>query len=152
MPLNLGQRIASTAQAVAPSESDLRSAVIAIKGHYDFAVDGGGNGDHPLTVDQPIPTGAMVVEGYIDVTTQVTGGGGSTLAINVNAAGDICTAEAVATWVVDIFHVLPALTSGDQTTTTSPVKAKAYRDIVLTVAGGALTAGVFDVVLFVVLP
>lgn len=115
-------------------------------GKYDFAVDGGAVSTIALMGTTAIPSGAVITGGYIDVTTQLTSGGSATIAVQVNAANDISTAVAVASWTTGIKNVLPAPTSGAVTTSTA-VKTTAARDISIVIATAALTAGVFWVVL-----
>ena len=118
-------------------------------GKYDFAVDGGAVGTIPLMGQTAIPSGATIIGGFVDITTQVTSGGSATLALQVNAANDISTAVAVASWTAGVKNVLPAPTTGAITASTA-VRTTAARDISLVVATAALTAGVFYVVLYYV--
>lgn len=107
---------------------------------YDFATDGGAVGDITLRGDT-IPSGAIITDALIDVTTAVTSGGAATLAIKTESAADINAADAVSG--------APWSTTGakraDFTATTAPVKTTAARSIVATVATAALTAGKFSV-------
>lgn len=151
MPQSLGQRLAERALAEAPTQTPL-SALLAVKGHYDFAVQGGVVGPIGLTDDTPIPDGATIVGGFVHVTKTVTGGAGSTLAIAVESAGDCITANAVANWTAGaILNVLPALDSGDGTAGKAVVTT-AMRDIALVIGTDPLTDGKFDVYLFVIVP
>lgn len=151
MPLNLGQRLDETAKADGPSDSEANAAVVAIKATYDFAVDGGAVSTIALTGNIPIPSGAIIIGGYVDVETQLTSGGAATIAVQVEAANDILTAVAVASWTTGRKNVLPAPTSGALTASTA-VKTTAARDISVVIAAAALTAGKFDVVLYMILP
>lgn len=114
-----------------------RSAV----GAYSFASLGGAVGDIALAGDS-IPSGAIVLDAYINVTTALTSGGAATVAIKVEGAADINAADAISG--------APWSTTGakraDFTATTAPVKTTAARSIVATVGTAALTAGVFTVV------
>jgi hypothetical protein len=114
-----------------------RSAV----GVYSFAALGGAVGDITLTGDS-IPSGAIILDAYINVTTAVTGGASATLAIKVEGAADVNAADAVtgAPWSTT------GAKRADFTATTAPVKTTAARPIVATVGTAALTAGVFTVV------
>jgi hypothetical protein len=107
---------------------------------YSFATDGGSVGDITLRGDT-IPSGAVVVDALLLVTTAVTGGGSATLAIKVEGAADINAADAVSG--------APWSTTGakraDFTSTTAPILTTAARSIVATVGTAALTAGVFKV-------
>lgn len=116
------------------------------RGDYSFAVDGGAVSTIALTGSTLIPSGAIIVRGFIEITTTLTSGGAATIAVQVESAGDICAATAVASWTAGRKNVLPAQTSGSLTAATS-VKTTAARDISIVIAAAALTAGVFKVVL-----
>ncbi len=120
----------------------LQSAVAS----YSFASEGGAVSTIALTGSTFIPSGAVIVGGYIDVTTALTSGGAATVAVQVEAANDITTAVAVASWTAGRKNILPALTSGALTAGTH-VKTTAARDVSIVVATAALTAGAFSVVL-----
>lgn len=115
-------------------------------GTYDFAVDGGATSTIALMGATRIPSGAVITGGYIKVVTALTSGGSATIAVQVNAANDISTAVAVASWTTGIKNVLPAPTTGAVTTSTR-VLTTAARDISIVIATAALTAGKFHVVL-----
>ena len=57
----------------------------------------------------------------------------------------------VATWVAGRYNILPALSAGTMSTSTS-VKTTAARNISIVIASADLTAGVANVVLFAVPP
>jgi hypothetical protein len=137
-------------QTVPLSEDGLFSSALIIRGKYDFAVDGGAQATIAITGGTPIPSGSVVVGGYVDVITQATGAGAS-IACQVEGANDILTAVAIASWTTGRKNVLPAMTTGALTASTV-VKTTAVRDISIVVTGGNLTAGVFNVVLYVVPP
>jgi hypothetical protein len=132
-----------------PQDSLVR-ATLVVRGKYDFAVDGGAISTIAITAGTPIPSGAVVIGGYVDVTTALVGAT-ATIACQVEAANDILTAVAVASWTTGRKNILPAPTSGALTAATA-VKTTAARDISIVIATAALTAGVFDVVLYVVPP
>lgn len=118
----------------------------AIRGRYDFSVDGGAVGAITISAEQ-IPAGAYITHGYVEVDTACTSGASGTLAISVEAANDIVNAAAVsgAPWSTTGFKsVIPVATGA------TAVKTTAARSIVATIGTGALTAGVVDVVLFYV--
>lgn len=119
-------------------------------GKYDFAVDGGAISTIALMGGLLIPSGSTIYGGYIDVVTQVTGAGAS-IAVQVEAANDIITAVAIASWTTGRKNILPATTSGALTASTA-VRTTAKRDISIVISGGALTAGVFKVVLLLTAP
>lgn len=110
-------------------------------GLYDFAVDGGAVGDITLRGDT-IPSGAVILDAYIKVTTALTSGGSATVAIKTEGAADINAADAIsgAPWSTT------GTKRGDFTATTAPITTTAARSIKATVGTAALTAGVFTVV------
>jgi len=117
-------------------------------GDYNFATDGGATGTLALNGGQlPVPSGAIIVGGYVDITVALTSGGAATIACQVEAANDILTAVAVASWTTGRKNVLPSFTSGALTAGTQ-VKTTAARDISILVAAAGLTAGVCKIVLF----
>jgi len=132
-------------------QDQLARALLVVRGRYDFAVDGGAVSTIAITAGTPIPSGSVVVGGYVDVTTPLTSGGAATIACQVEAANDILTAVAVASWTAGRKNVLPAPASGALTAATA-VKTTADRNISIVIGTAALTAGVFDVVLYVMPP
>ena len=96
------------------------------------------------------PTGNMVVARLKDGQTQR-----ETLEKRVrmyeNDWDDILTAVAIASWTTGVKNVLPAPTSGALTASTA-VRTTAARNISIVIATANLTAGKFDVVLFVIPP
>ena len=131
-------------------EDALVRAVMVIRGRYDFAVDGGAISTIAITSGTPIPSGSTIVGGYVDVLTQLTGAT-ATIACQVEAANYVLSAVAVASWTAGLKNVLPAPTSGALTASTA-IRTTADRNISIVIATAALTAGKFDVVLFVVPP
>lgn len=137
--------------APAPIPEDvLWRGVHVIRGRYDFAVDGGAQGTLAITSGTPIPSGSVVIGGYVDILTQCTGAT-ATIACQVNAANDILTAVAIASWTTGRKNILPAVTTGALTASTA-VKTTADRNISIVIATADLTAGKFDVVLYVIPP
>jgi hypothetical protein len=132
-------------------EDQLVRAALVVRGKYDFAVDGGAISTIAITAGLPIPLGSVVVGGYVDVITPFTSGGAATIACQVEAANDILTAVAVASWTAGRKNILPAPTTGALTASTA-VKTTADRNISLVIAAFALTAGVAHVVLYVIPP
>lgn len=118
---------------------------------YSFAVNAGAIGTIALTGSTFIPSGAIIVDGFIEVTTALTSGGAATIAVQVEGAGDIVAATAVASWTLGRKNILPTLGSGSLTASTV-VKTTAARDISVVIATAALTAGIFKVVLEFVEP
>ncbi len=90
-------------------EDVLSRTLLVIRGRYDFAVDGGAQGTKAITTGTPIPSGATIVGGYVDVITQCTGAT-ATIACQVESANDILTAVAIASWTTGRKNVLPAPT------------------------------------------
>jgi len=131
-------------------EDVLSRTVLAVRGKYDFAVDGGAVSTIAITSGTPIPSGAVIIGGYVDVSTALVGAT-ATIAMQIEAANDILTAVAVASWTTGRKNVLPAPTTGALTASTA-VKTTAARNISIVIATAALTAGVFDVVLYVIPP
>ncbi|WP_433233724.1 hypothetical protein [Actinomadura nitritigenes] len=123
------------------------TAVQAVRGRYDFAVDGGAVGDIDLTRDAVIPKGAVILGGFIEVDTTLNSGGSATVALKVEGAADTLAATA--------FGSSPWSTTGRKSvipvfTGATTLKTTAARKIQATVATAALTDGKFDVVLFYV--
>jgi len=124
--------------------TDLKTFV----GEYDFAVDGGANGNINLrtsvAIPNVLPVGSVIVSGYIEVDTVLAGAG--TVAINSEGAGDLQAAAA--------FSAAPWSSTGRKSivpagTGATSVKTTAARSLQATIAGGPLTGGKFRVVVFV---
>lgn len=120
-------------------------------GEYDFAVDGGAVSTITLrsaggaSLGNEVPVGAVIVSGYIEVDTAVTSGGAATLGVNSEGAGDLLAATVVsgAPWSsTGRKSIIPAGTGA------ASVKTTARRNLTVTVAVAALTAGKFRVVVF----
>lgn len=125
-----------------PQATDMR----AVRGRYDFAVDGGAIGDIDLTRDAQIPANAIILGGFVEVDTAIVGAGAS-LAIKVESAADIVAVAAVsgAPWsTTGRKSVIPVFTGA------TTVKTTAARKIQATISAAVLTAGAIDVVLFYV--
>lgn len=111
------------------------------RGRYDFAVDGGAVSTIVISAEK-IPANAIILGGVVEVDTVVTSGGAGSLAIEVEAAGDIVAAAVVsgAPWsTTGRKSVVPAFTGA------TSVKTTQARDIKVVIAAAALTAGVVDV-------
>lgn len=108
---------------------------------YDFAVDGGATGAVTLRGDT-IPSGAIIVDALLDIETACASATG-TMAIGTEGAADILSATGQA-----------GLTAGAKratlTATSTPVKTTARRNITLTIATAAFTAGKFTAVVWFV--
>ena len=115
------------------------------RARYDFAIEGGAVSTIPLHTDQ-FPAGAIILGGYIEVVTPPVGAGAS-IALTVEAAGDIQAAAAItgAPWsTAGRKSVVPVFTGA------TSVKTTVARSLSAVISGAPLTAGVFDVVLFYV--
>lgn len=126
-------------------EADLR----LIKASYSFAVNGGAVGTITLLSGSDVPQGAVILGGYLDVTSALTSGGSATVAVTVEAANDIITATAFGSspWSsTGRKSVIPAFTGA------TTVKTTAARNVSVVIGTAALTAGIFDVYLFIVMP
>jgi hypothetical protein len=116
-----------------------------VQAEYDFAVDAGAVGDITLrSVDgqgNEVPNGSVIEMGYIDVLTAVASATG-TVALRAEAASDVLAATGAAGLTLGRKSVVPAGTGA------TAVKTTAKRNIIMTIATAALTAGKFRVVLF----
>lgn len=131
--------------SVMPGTYALKTAV----GEYDFAVDGGAVSTITLraapgySVGNTIPSGSVIVGGYLEVDTALDSGGAATVAVNSEGAGDLVAAAA--------FDGAPWSTTGRKDlvpdfTGSATVKTTAQRSLAITIAAAALTAGKFRVV------
>lgn len=116
------------------------------KGEYDFAVDAGAIGTIILRSDDgPIPNGAVIMGGYLEIDTGFTTGTAATAALQVEGAGDIVAATVVSG--------APYSTTGRKSiipvfTGATTVKTTASRAPSMVVATGTITAGKGRLVLF----
>lgn len=108
---------------------------------YSFAVDGGAVGTITLRGD-PIPNGAVVRGGYINVATVPTGAG-ATISAGIEAAADLQAAAAIsgAPWSTTGRKSITPAWSG-----ATAILLTADRNVAIVVAVAALTAGIFNVV------
>lgn len=123
------------------------SEVKVAHGKYDFSVDGGAVGAINITAAGAIPAGAVILGGYVEIDTAFTTGASATMALSVEGAGDLVAATVVSG--------APYSTTGRKSiipvfTGATTVKTTAARAIVATIAVGAVSAGVADVVLLYV--
>jgi hypothetical protein len=115
-------------------------------GEYAFGTDGGAEGAIVLrSNDGPIPSGAYVTGGVLDVTAGFTTGASGTGALHVNGANDLVSAT--------IVSGAPYSTTGQKdiipdSTGSTAIELTAARNPTFTIATGALTAGAFTLVLF----
>jgi hypothetical protein len=110
---------------------------------YDFAVNAGAVGSMNLLDENgdlfTLPSGAIITQVYIDIITAcVSTSNDGTIALKANVANDLLSA-------VDA-DTLSGITAGVPVgTAATMVKCTAARNIVLSIAVHALTAGKFDV-------
>lgn len=110
-------------------------------GYYDFAVDGGNAGTIVLRSDDgPLPLGAVVTDGYLDILTACLSATG-TMALQAEAAADILAATAQAGLTLGRKSIIPVATGA------TAVKTTAQRYPALVIATAAFTAGKFVLVL-----
>lgn len=121
------------------------------RGEYDFAVDGGAIGTIVLRAapgdsnGNDIPPGSVITGGYIEVDTAVTSASGNTGTVAVNSEGAADLQAAAVT------SGAPWSTTGRKAitpvyTAATGVKTTARRQLAITVATAALTAGKFRVI------
>lgn len=120
----------------------LTGALQKWRGNWDFAVDGGGTATTTVrTLDGPIPNGAVILGGLLDVTTACLSGTG-TQALNSEGAADLLAATAQAGLTLGRKAVIPVFTAG------SSVKMTAERNVQLVIATAAFTAGAWALTLY----
>ncbi|MGE4163873.1 MAG: hypothetical protein AB7G23_19265 [Vicinamibacterales bacterium] len=111
------------------------------RGDYDFAVDGGAVGSITLrSNDGPLPVGAVIKSGFIDVQTACLSATG-TMALSAESAGDLLAAVGQAGVTAGRKSVVPAGTG------VTAVKLTAARNPTLAIATAAFTAGKFTLVI-----
>ena len=109
------------------------------KFQYDYNVHGGLVSAINITGD-PLPDGAIVYGGVLDVITALTGAG-ATVALSINAANDLVSAAAIsgAPWsTTGLKAIVPIATAA------TSIKLTAERYVVATITGAVLTAGKFN--------
>jgi hypothetical protein len=115
-------------------------------GYYDFDVDGGAEGAIVLrSNDGPLPVGSYVTGGFLDVTDGFTTSASGTGALSVEGANDLVSAT--------IVSGAPYSTTGQKdiipdATGSTAIQLTAARSPTFTIATGALTAGMFTLVLY----
>lgn len=111
-------------------------------GEYDFAVDGGAVGSITLrSNDGPLPIGAVITSGYIDVQTACLSATG-TMALAAESAGDLLAAVGQAGVTAGRKSIVPVATGA------TAIKLTAARNPALAIATAAFTAGKFTLVLY----
>ncbi len=123
------------------------NALRCVAAQYDFAIHGGAVSDIGLRVS--LPKGAIVVNAFAEVLTAPTSADSTaTIAIKVEGANDIFTAAAVsgAPWsTTGMKQAIP-----DLATVADYKKATVDREVTMSIAVQALTAGKFNVFIFYV--
>lgn len=119
------------------------------RGEYSFAIDGGAIGAIALRASQgsqgPIPSGSVILEAFLDVTTLFTTGTAATMALSVEGANDLVSATVVSGApysTTGLKATLPVFTAA------SMIKTTAERSPTATIATGTVTAGVLALVIF----
>lgn len=113
---------------------------------YSFATQGGATSAITLTdlngAAQSIPAKCLVIGGWINTTTGVTGGAGATAALGYtgSAAGLLA-----ATLVSNAIFASPDTATATLITAATPLKTTAATSLTITPAVNALTAGVVKV-------
>lgn len=136
------QRVGQTLAESSAAEPFAAGALKWARARYSFAVEGGAVSTIGLIGSAVIPSGAVILGGFVEVITPPTSGGAGSLAIQVEAANDIVLAAVVsgAPWsTAGRKSVIPVFTGA------TSVKTTAARDISAVIAAAALTAGVVDV-------
>lgn len=108
------------------------------KVQYDFAENGGAVG--AILLDLVLPDNAVIWDGFFDVVTAPTSGGSATIALGLNTATDLKAATAIASYT-GIVALVPVGTAA------AAVKLTAERQLTLTIATAALTAGKINIFL-----
>lgn len=111
---------------------------------YDFAVDGGAQGEIVPALTVQIPKNVILIGATLDVPAAFTSGGAATVAVGTtagSAANSIRVATAIATLSLN------ALVNGS-VTFAAPVKMSAAGNISVTVAAADLTAGKMEILVY----
>lgn len=113
------------------------------KATYDFTVDAGAIGPITPSGSPTLPSGAIIIGGYVECLTLPTSSGLATIALGTSAgssASSLLAATAIASFVAGTrIAIIPVFTAA------SSVKLTAAGALTLTIAAFALTAGKFSV-------
>jgi hypothetical protein len=113
---------------------------------YDFAAHGGAIGQIALSNEANVRGGAIVVGAAIIVETTLASAGAATVALSVEAAEDVLDITSHAVLAAGSkFAGNPTMTSP---ATFVKVQGAAGKPLLMNIAGAALTAGKFDVIVF----
>lgn len=135
--------------AKVPADNEvIGSRLMIARGRYQFSVDGGAVSQIALTTGTPIPSGALILGCFLDVTTAPTSAGAATISVDSEAAADLNAADAIsgAPWTGTGWKAM------DKTWATAPIETTAARNISITIGTAALTAGDFTVIVFYLPP
>jgi hypothetical protein len=134
----------SPVSPIATPQDAISRSFLAIRARYSFAEDGGAVSTIALTSGTPIPSGAIILAAYIDVLT-VPVGATATISVGVEAAADI---QAVAAISGAPWSTVGVKLSSARTFAAAPIKTTVDRNISIAIATAALTAGIFDVIVY----
>jgi len=127
----------------------LSNQLNAVKGLYDFAVQGGAvstinlddvNNEFGTTGNVVVPNNSVVWSGVIDTITQGATSASGTFSIGLNTTTDLKAATAAAS-ITGLVALVPVGTAA------TAVKMTADRTLTTSIATGAVTAGKFNVYL-----
>ena len=111
---------------------------------YNFAIEGGAVSLITPLKTVPLPKNAVIVGGTLNCTTAGTSGGSATITLGTDAgssASALLGSTAVASLSANaLINLVP--------TFAAPVKLTAKGNVTMTVGTAALTAGIFEVVLY----
>lgn len=103
---------------------------------YDFATDGGAVGD--IALGLKVPANVVILYATLNVRTAPTSGGAATVALKLQDAADVLAATAIAS-VTGLVDGVPDFAA------TNAIKTTAERELTMTVAVAALTAGQIEI-------
>lgn len=130
---------------VSPSAAGVLGALGVAKMHYDFAVDGGAQGEIIPVGSPTLPSKAIILGGVINVTTALlAAGGAANISVGTHAGSSATSlkgATAKATYSLNAFlATVPVFTAATM------FKMSAAGQMSITVDTNDLTAGVMDVI------
>jgi hypothetical protein len=120
-------------------------AVQNAKATYSFATDGGAISTITPLNSPTLPLGAIILGGTLEVQTIAASGGGATIAVGLGSGAQVAALVAAAA-----FGGAPWSTTGMKAiiplfTVATYVKVAAATRLTFTIAGGALTGGIFNI-------
>lgn len=108
--------------------------------YFDFAVDGGAQGQITPTKTVTIPAGSVILGASLHVTTAVTSAGSATVSADLISAADLVAATGKASLTDD------AVIAGKVAPDANPLVTVANTAIKITVAAADLTAGTIAII------